>query len=480
MRRIAVAAWAATLLALGSFAAGENVFYADATFGSDDWDGTEPQHVPDTDHGPKKSLQAAVNLVPKNSAPVAYTIYAATGVYDRVEGAVGGSCSNRVFIGDSKRIGVIATGRREDTVIKGAPDGRYANGFGSAAVRCVYIAGNSSGSYVRGFTLSGGYTSSGNNGVGACVSSTTAGAAAAVDCVLTNSYVAYRGMANNATLIRCSVFSPVIGNYGMFNSQAFNCLIYSSGFGTHPYVNCSFISGGAQGSSDTARAKFYNCYFNGSTQQYGNYYRCFYTGGLNTKSTDYYDCMRIAAPVLDAATYRPEIDSVLVDAGSNTYYTAQMESLPADIQALLDEDFAGGQRVYNGRVDIGAGEFDWRGGFAERLKHDAKYNLVVAGASPDVVTNAVAGVTVSDGDTVSLDWTFDRDGEISFSAVQSGEGSLSVTCDGSPVAVNPETGRGSAVVSAGAHRLEFSFSGSGSVAISDICEPRLGMFLIFR
>ena len=479
MRRIAVAAWAAALLALGSFAAEDNVFYADATFGNDDWDGTVAQHISDTDHGPTKSLQAAINLVPKNSASTtAYTIYAATGVYDCVEGPVGGGCSNRVFIGDSKRIGVIATGRREDTVIKGAPDGRYANGFGSAAVRCVYIAGNSEGSYVRGFTLSDGYTST--NGDGACISSGSGLSAVAVDCVLTNSYVAHYGLANCATLVRCSVFKPEAGTYCMNSSRAFNCLIYASCYGAGPYVNCSFIAGGSQGRTDSARSQFYNCYINSSTQKLGDYYRCFYTGGQNTDKTSYDDCMRIVAPVLDAVTYRPEIDSVLVDAGSNTYYYAKMESLPADIQALLDEDFAGGQRIYNGRIDIGAGEFDWRDDFAGRLKHNATYNLVVAGASPDVVTNAVAGVTVSDGAAISLDWTFDRDGEISFSAVQSGEGSLSVTCDGSPVAVNPETGRGAAVVSAGSHRLEFSFSGSGSVAISDICEPKQGVLLILR
>ena len=262
MRRIAVAAWAAALLALGSFAAEDNVFYADATFGNDDWDGTVAQHIPDTDHGPTKSLQAAINLVPNSAV---YKIYAATGVYDRVE-TWAGNCSNRLNIAD-KRIGVIATGRREDTIIKGAADGNYANGCGPAAVRCVYIAGSADGSYVRGFTLSDGHTglANGSNnayGSGACISGGTSGKAVAVDCVLTNSYVGYRGAAYAATLIRCVVFSPVKGDYGMLSSKAFNCLVYAEGFGAGPYVNCSFMTGGAQGASsaDSHLAKFYNCY----------------------------------------------------------------------------------------------------------------------------------------------------------------------------------------------------------------------------
>ena len=61
----------------------------------------------------------------------------------------------------------------------------------------------------------------------------------------------------------------------------------------------------------------------------------------------------------------------------------------------------GGQRVYNGQVDIGAYEYDWRPVFEACL---APKNLVVETADPSVTTNA-AGKLVLPSGAVSATWT---------------------------------------------------------------------------
>ena len=87
-----------------------------------------------------------------------------------------------------------------------------------------------------------------------------------------------------------------------------------------------------------------------------------------------------------------------------------------------------------------------------------------------------------DGTTVAVDWTVDISGEISFSAVQTGEGTLSVTYGGVPVpvAIDPTTHRGIIAVASGCCRLVFAFSGGGSVVLSDFCAPRRGTIIVFQ
>lgn len=65
-------------------------------------------------------------------------------------------------------------------------------------------------------------------------------------------------------------------------------------------------------------------------------------------------------------------DSCSVDFGSNAYVS----------ESVMDMDFVGGQRIYNGRVDAGAYEFDWRDKYAGTIL--AK-RCTVGKASPEVL-----------------------------------------------------------------------------------------------
>ena len=452
--------------------------YADAVNGNDDWDGSIDYARRDetAGRGPTKSLQRAVNV-----AEAGGKIYAATGVYDRVETWYDG-CSNRLAVGKAN-LGIIAIGSQEDTVIEGALDSSNENGCGPAAVRCVYFSSSSaSGSYVRGFTLRNGRTANVNSDAAGNKGAAIYGGMA-VDCHISNCGSGFRGIVNGATAIRCKVESATSGTYALYQSKAFNCVSSANyNYGVGPYLNCSFLAAApqGQGSSANLRAQLYNCYVYGS-RKWGAYHRCYSDNSWSTDNTTIDDdCKRISAAsvALDATTRRPNAGSALVDMGSDAYYETQKALLPAAAQAFLDEDFAGGQRVYNGAIDVGAGERDWRGDFADRLKHSRSYELAVAQASPAVTTNALGGVTLADGATAVVDWTVDVSGEMSFAAVQTGEGTLSATCNGAPVAVDPTTHRGVVAVASGSYRLVFAFSGSGSVALSDFHAPGRGTIVI--
>lgn len=446
--------------------------YADAVNGNDAWDGSVDFAYadPDAKRGPTLSLQKAVDL-----AEPGEKVYAATGVYDKVE-TWNNNCSNRLWISKAN-IGVIAIGAQADTVIAGAADSAAARGCGSASVRCVCISADT-GSYIRGFTLRNGHTGTGSSCLGSCLDG-----GLAIECRMCESPVGYRGVVNNATVIRCLIDELTTDSaYGLYKAEAYDCVVKAaSGLSVGPFVNCTFLNGSAQGVTSSAVAKYYNCYVSGS-RKWTSYFNSYSSGSWNDDHCTHDDDCKIinaTAANLDPETCRPQKGSSLIDVGKNAYYE-DGASVPDAIRPFLTEDWAGGQRIYNGSIDIGAGEYDWRGDFSVRMKHLKRYDLVVASASPAVTTNALGGVTLTDGTALTADWTTALEGEISFSTMRTGAGTLTVTCDGAPVSVDPETGRGAVSVVAGAHRIEFSFSGTGTVALSDFREPGYGFMILLR
>jgi hypothetical protein len=121
--------------------------------------------------------------------------------------------------------------------------------------------------------------------------------------------------------------------------------------------------------------------------------------------------------------YAPRTGSLLIDRGSNSLYG----SFPAAIsEALSKADIAGGQRIYNGTVDIGAFEYDWRGGFASRI---SRRNLTIVEADPGVVTNGTAAVSIPSECSVTIDWELLEPGPYSFRVAATGAG-VTVLRDG--------------------------------------------------
>ena len=79
----------------------------------------------------------------------------------------------------------------------------------------------------------------------------------------------------------------------------------------------------------------------------------------------------------------------MIDAGDATAY--------ADIG---ERDYAGGQRIYNGKIDIGCYEYDWRPRYASLL---GALTVSVTAASPE--TEATADGVLVRGGTLELAWT---------------------------------------------------------------------------
>ena len=165
------------------------------------------------------------------------------------------------------------------------------------------------------------------------------------------------------------------------------------------------------------------------------------------------------------ADFRPmSADALGVDAGDWQYYV-----YPEAFAHEAGSDVSGGQRVYNGQIDIGPGEYDYRGIFAKKL---SRRSVAVEKASPAVVAADGAGLSLGSGDSLTLALFFRADGECSFKV--DGSERVTVTADGivlSPVggvysfSGNADDVRTVTIVSNGGDALvrDFLVSGPGLV-----------------
>jgi hypothetical protein len=165
--------------------------------------------------------------------------------------------------------------------------------------------------------------------------------------------------------------------------------------------------------------------------------------------------------------------STLIDAGSNLLYRAEAGNV----------DLAKGQRVYNGTIDIGAFEYDWRGEFAKALSPSRRFTVMEAGAN--VTKDAVGGISLAGGDTVCVEWAWSNGSsrDISFEVSVSGEGVFSYSlCGGEPVAVDCAGGKAEVVLKnvSSPMNLKMEFSGGGTAQVSSFKRSDNGTKLIVR
>ena len=165
--------------------------------------------------------------------------------------------------------------------------------------------------------------------------------------------------------------------------------------------------------------------------------------------------------------------STLIDAGSNLLYRAEAGNV----------DLAKGQRVYNGTIDIGAFEYDWRGEFAKALSPSRRFTVMEAGAN--VTKDAVGGISLAGGDTVCAEWAWSNGSsrDISFEVSVSGEGVFSYSlCGGDPVAVDCAGGKAEVVLKnvSSPMNLKMEFSGGGTAQVSSFRRSDNGTKLIVR
>ena len=447
--------------------------------GRDDWyvnpdpnkgDDAYPGYHPDC---PKRTLMGAMALVKYGDV-----VHAAAGVYN--EGQTTDNTSSRVSIPDG--VGLVSDMGAENTVIEGYTPVYYDAGNekkigGVGAIRCVLMSGTA---YVKGFTLRNGATcpalgnAYGDNGGG--VSGGTA-----IDCIITNCYAVRGGGVAGANLIRCYVNDcsyvtgtnslGQVGNNngaGVYLGTAYDSCILSASLNISRIVNCSVISPWHNSAGSIA----YNSYLSDASTFLAitNCVVEYVRDGVTLGEESYKGVINV-----DAATRRPVEGDLAIDAGNVAYYT-----YPAGFEHEMGKDFKGGQRVYNGRIDIGCGEYDWRGEFSAKIGEHCR--ATVAAASANVTTNTLDGIVLGGGDSVDVDYTIEdpsKKGKCSFQVVVSGEGAATVTF-GDKILLPDGAGRYEFKNAAGANRITISFEGAGSAVVSGFSGPQVGLNIIVR
>ena len=412
-----------------------------------------------------QSLAKAASVATAN-----WTILALPGVYDNEvsnpEKIGTATTLNRVTL--PANVTLKAIGTAEETFIMGSKsDAPNADsyGCGTNAVRCVLM---NSGSRTWGFTLTGGRTFTGIGGGGA--SSGTL-----VDCIVSNNVCSGKGGgASGTAAYRCRFYWNECGSGqtgpGMNTGSAYGCYFKDCNTYQADTYQCTF------GSGAWVRANsHYNdlyLYDGGKWINGPSFHNCYFTYTPNTYSTPVLDseCVVTNAAALPVdARGCPAAGSLAIDAGRTDYF----EKIAA---AYRDVDAFGGQRVYNGAVDVGCGEYDWRGDFAKTL---AKKGVAVEVATANVTTNLEAGVDVPAGESLKLKLVLKTDGKVSFKVVAEDGAVAAVTVGGEPVTPG-EGGKVEFEALAGETEVEIAVTGEGQATVSDVILPKRGVLLLVR
>ena len=382
-----------------------------------------------------------------------------------------------------------STAGAESTFIVGEPSpNAITNGCGPGAVRCVKME---SGALVSGFTLMNGYVNctsrtSGVNGGGVC-------GGTAEDCIIRNCMAIRGGGAHDSVCRRCRFegnSASYIGSAANACGGLANCLFVDNSVGSYTTLNCyfvrncTFLPGNAQATYLSSGIGYtptnlYNCVILCSTAWTNSYTRCVFSNEMKLPAEKIGEGS-IKKPLaelgLDEDGRPVSAASATVDNGSNAAY---------EFMNAGNADVAGNQRIYNGTIDIGCYEFDWRRDFTRAIGSLA--SLSVASASPSVTTNAVGGLLLPD-DGAALDVVWSDAGiyakKYSLTAQVTGTGTLSIFRDGAAAAWAEVSEADGATTlwfesDAAMNSLSFAFSGEGSAVLSRFSK-RGGAVIIVR
>jgi hypothetical protein len=174
----------------------------------------------------------------------------------------------------------------------------------------------------------------------------------------------------------------------------------------------------------------------------------------------------------------PGRNSIAVDYGDITLHDTLHDNSHWVVKRMENRsDCAGLQRVYNGAIDVGAHEYDWRGDFAGKLSGEKRFS--VAEATPGV-TNAVDGVVLSsEAESVTLVWRGLRAGRATLLVSVDGEGELEVKVGGVKVEADAD-GNYSFDLPVGESKIEVAYAGAGSVTVKSFVAPQKGTIMVFR
>ena len=397
-------------------------WYVDDVYGDDGNPGDAPYRA-------RKTLAGAMAIADLRSGDV---VHAAPGIYDEGLMPPTSATTNRVVV--PAGVGLVADKGPDVTVIEGfipvAPEGivPLSTNGGPSSVRCVSME---SGAYVKGFTLRNGSTAidpgAGDRylGQGGGVYSGTA-----IDCVISNCYAVRGGAASSAQLIRCRVYNcGFVTGYnaqggiakptadGVLGGSIYDTFVEVGALNLTRIVN-SIVLASTWCNKERSYIPVFNSYIgsdNGRLALTNSYVLGMKTSSILGEGS--VSGVNLMSKHINWRTLRPLATSPAIDAGNVEYYV-----YPAGFAHEAGKDISGGQRIYNGRIDVGCGEYDVRGEFAQLL--DARGRISVVEAGSTVTTNSAGGFTLSDGDVLTIDWTLRYAGDRFFSV--SGDGAAGV------------------------------------------------------
>ena len=477
-----------------------------AAFYSNDWYvNADPNIGDDTKTGftaatPKRTLTAALA-----NAISGDTVHAAAGTY--AEGSrIPNGCTVAARAHVPAGVTLEGTGADETFIVGGnattSPD---AFGLGSDAVRCVYLE---KGACVKGFTLTGGRTNSGWSdtnaasidwhGAGVCgalpseikVPAPAADVAAirVEDCIVSNCTATCGGAGYYVTFVRSRLFKcraqrgSATERCGLVNTIV-DEMDSSGGSGlcvnnSYPIVNVTIGPNIRRDSDGNGSALYYqselfpveygvaNSVILGSVTWATALTNCVFTSGTVTDAMVNTRKLTAVQIAIDAE-YRPDrATSALVDQG-------------AAAVDFGETDVYGGQRVYNGTVDIGAVEADWRPQYAADIA--SKRAFSVTAADPEVV-EATGVVQLPAGTSLDAAWSGGGLGTKSYTVTLrlAADSAATVMLNGEPLAT---------CTTEGLHELKFcnplelnalTFSCTSGTAEILSAERACGMKLVIR
>ena len=400
-------------------------------------------------------------------------IHAAPGVY-RDGGTLVGDTMTRVKLNSG--VGLVSDCGAENTAIEGFLSSEPGMS-GEDSVRCVSV---DAGAYVKGFTIRNGSTRVGKSDVYGDNGGGVYGAGAAIDCVITNCYAVRGSGSCNSILIRCrmSDCKPSTGATNASGQVAKDMdVIMQGGCAYDSHIAKEVYTVSEIRNSRVAKiwgsggyTRVYNSYVENDFGKVA-YTNCVVAIGLrDTCVAD--DATMFRKNIQFDGDMRPNsVDSLAVDKGDASYYV-----YPAAFAHEAGKDISGGQRIYNGALDIGPGEYDWRRIFTERLN---RRGVSVDAASAGVMSAEVEGLTLQEGDTLNLALIFKNGGTCSFKVVTANGGSATVSADGTVLTCGDDevyTFSGSAE---DVHMVSIT-CGSGSATVCGFKMPGFGMVVKIR
>lgn len=399
------------------------------------------------------------------------TIHAAPGVYkDGVCPPPGSnrSVGSRAYL--KSGVSLIAEGSVSETVIEGAdPVGAHDEQpaeTGAGAVRGVYLALDT---LVKGFTIRNGrargYSVGGSatdidveyGGGGVCGANNEAAKhsrSIVENCILTNNAAGWGGGARGVLLRGCYVND----NDARTGQATLHCSHESTFINNHsgtymvryPYALVNTTIGNGTAAADNTPVFYYpyvtptNCLFackTGDSDVLLKSHECLFThgysAGLESKMPAGHTSLfvqNLAALGLDE-DFKPTKSSPAVD------FCTSSAMLKGTVDASL------GQRVYNGKVDCGAYEYDWRPDYRVALGNS---KLKVIAAAPNVRLED-GKVRLSNGSDLAVHWERllpDARRHVTFAISDSGQ--LAISANGAEPVLLDST------------QTEFSYDGDGT------------------